>query len=160
MAIHYRLKLRSECTYNFNGDSLWTHVAGSTVQQHTHQSLLLGKWGSVEKCTTLCAVLLYMVFFSFFWIMQFALIQQKKKKRIMEFARFIEFVGVIKAEALSKHTLHVKVWWFHNYQKIGPSPRECSVQISQLFWFFWSPLTSLIINYCTPVRFSFFLFLF
>lgn len=105
-----------------------------------------------------CSIIIHGFFF--FLLNNAVCTYSAKKKRIMEFARFIEFVGVIKAEALSKHTLHVKVWWFHNYQKIGPSPRECSVQISQLFWFLWSPLTSLIINYCTPVRFSFFLFSF
>ena len=129
--------------------NLWTHDAGSTVQQHTHQSLLYRQmgWSCVSFFRKMCNNYIHGFFFFFFFIMQFA--------------RFIEFVGVIKAEALSKHTFHVKVWWFHNYQKkIGPlSKRMFSTNFPAIL-VFWSPPTSLIINYCTPVRFSFFFFSF
>ena len=60
----------------------------------------------------------------------------------MQFARFIEFVRVIKAEALSKFKTYftreglVIPQLSENWT---PSPRECLVQISQLFWFFLVP---------------------
>lgn len=111
---------------------LWTHVAESTVQHHTHQSLLYRQmgWSCVSFCRKMCNNYIHGFLFFFFLLLNNAVCT------VYWICKSNQSWSTIKIQNI------LYTWRFGDstiIRKLDPSPRECLVQISQLFWFFLVP---------------------